>query len=321
MARSPQLGVCFPREFHPSLVIEWAERLELGGADQLWVIEDCFYTAGVSLAATALARTERLTVGIGIMPAVARNAAITAMEVATLERLAPGRVIAGIGHGVQDWMDQIGARPKSPVTALSEVIAAVRRLLAGETVTVDGRYVTLRDVRLDPPPDMPPPVLAGVRQPRSLAAAGQVADGVVLAELTGPTAVRQALAHANAAGQFDAVVYTSFTIDDDRRTARRGFAEFVVETIERGGTVGLRATPFYDELVALAERDGAEGVAKAPDDWWIELGAVGTPDDAAAHIDALATAGATSVAFFPPQFVDEARTQVGRLLADVVAHR
>ncbi len=116
-------------------------------------------------------------------------------------------------------------------------------------------------------------------------------------------------------------VYTSFAIDDDRQAARRSFAEFVVEMIEQGGTVGLRATPFYDELVAVVERDGAEGVANAPDDWWIELGAVGTPDDASAHIDALAAAGATSVAFFPPPFVDEARHQIDRLLVDVVARR
>ncbi len=54
------------------------------------MIEDCFYTAGISLAATALARSESLTVGIGILPAVARNPAVTAMEIATLAQLHPG---------------------------------------------------------------------------------------------------------------------------------------------------------------------------------------------------------------------------------------
>ena len=87
-------------------MIEVAERLEADGLDQLWVIEDCFYTVAPSLAAAALARADRLQVGLGILPAVARNAAVTAMEIATLERLAPGRVIAGIGHGVQTWMEQ-----------------------------------------------------------------------------------------------------------------------------------------------------------------------------------------------------------------------
>ena len=86
----PAIGMGFDRTVPPPFVLEVARRLEDGGADQLWVIEDCFYTAGVSLAASALAVTERLQVGTGILPAVARNAAITAMEVATLCGLAPG---------------------------------------------------------------------------------------------------------------------------------------------------------------------------------------------------------------------------------------
>ena len=137
--RRASVGMCFPQEFPPSLVREFAQRLDVGGAEQLWIIEDCFFTAGVSLAATALAVTERLTVGLGILPAVARNAAITAMELATLYGLAPGRVLPGIGHGVQSWMEQIGVRPQSPLTALEEVITTVRRLLDGETVTFHGR--------------------------------------------------------------------------------------------------------------------------------------------------------------------------------------
>ena len=181
-----RLGVCFPRELPAPFVREVARRLEDDRLDQLWVIEDCFYTTAPSLAATALAVTERLEVGIGILPAVARNAAITAMELATLAQLAPGRLLAGIGHGIQEWMDQIGARPASPLTALDEVITTVKRLLHGETVSFAGRYVRLDDVVLDPPPEIAPPVLAGVRGPKSLDLTGRVADGLILADLRGP---------------------------------------------------------------------------------------------------------------------------------------
>lgn len=160
----PNVGMCFDRSLPAPFVVEVAEGLEAAGVDQLWVIEDCFYTAGISLAATALARTETLTVGIGILPAVARNPAVTAMEIATLAQLAPGRLLAGIGHGVQEWMDQMGARTPSPLTTLEEAITIVRRLLHGETVTVEGSVFTMRDVALGaPPPDPRPcwPVFAG----------------------------------------------------------------------------------------------------------------------------------------------------------------
>ena len=79
-AMGMNVGMCFDRSLPAPFVVEVAETLEEAGVDQLWVIEDCFYTAGISLAATALARTEWLTVGLGIVPAVARNPAVTAME-------------------------------------------------------------------------------------------------------------------------------------------------------------------------------------------------------------------------------------------------
>ncbi len=46
--------MCFDRSLPASFVVEVAEILEAADVDQLWVIEDCFYTAGISLAATAL---------------------------------------------------------------------------------------------------------------------------------------------------------------------------------------------------------------------------------------------------------------------------
>lgn len=154
----PNVGMCCDRTFPPAFVTEVAEHLDRHGVDRLWVIEDCFFTAGISLAA-AVARTERLRVGLGILPAVARNPAITAMELATLAGLAPDRVVAGIGHGVQDWMEQMGARSASPLTTPEEVITVVRALLAGERVSFHGHHVILTDVALEQPPSSPPPVL------------------------------------------------------------------------------------------------------------------------------------------------------------------
>lgn len=318
--RSPTLGMCFPRDLPPALVGEFAARLDTGGIDQLWIIEDCFFTGGVALAATALARSERLTVGLGILPAVARAPAVTAMEVATLASLGPGRVVAGIGHGVQSWMAQMGVRPDSPLTALEEVVTVVRRLLSGDTVTFDGRYVRLAGVALDRPPDPVPPVLAGVRGPRSLALAGRVADGLVLAELSGPTAVRAAIRRAAATGPFPVVVYSALGIDSDRAAVRRDTAPWLCEMVAAPST-GLRAAPFFDDLAALVDRHGAAGVERMPEDWWTELAAVGDPDDVCAHIEALGASGATTVAFHPPPFVDEARIQRDRLLEDVVGRR
>ena len=55
-----------------------------------------------------LGATERLTIGLGLIPVPLRNVAVLAMELATLQRMFPGRLRVGVGHGVQDWMGQVG---------------------------------------------------------------------------------------------------------------------------------------------------------------------------------------------------------------------
>ena len=58
-----------------------------------------------------------------------RNPVYLAMEIATLERMFPGRIIAGIGHGVQSWMSAVGARAASPITALGETLSSLEACL------------------------------------------------------------------------------------------------------------------------------------------------------------------------------------------------
>lgn len=314
---APRLGMVFPRELPAHAVTEFARRLDDGGGDELWVIEDCFYTAGVSLAAAALAVTERLHVGIGIMPAPLRNPALAAMEIATLSGLAPGRITAGIGHGVQEWMAQAGVRPASPITTLREVIHAVRQLLRGETVTVTGQHVHLTDVQLVAPPDPVPAVLAGVRQPRSLAAAGEVADGVLLAEVTGPSAVRAAWArtgHSPDDPDFEIAVFASLIVARDRADARAIAAPLIAEWAAQR-VPALHDLPFAAQLFAWADARNVGAIAGMPDDWWGELGPIGTMDDAAAFIDGVHAAGARRVNLFPAPELDLARAQI----ADVAA--
>lgn len=297
MARAA-IGMVFDRAFPAGAIGEYARRAETAGIDQLWIIEDCFFTGGVSLAAASLASTDRITVGIGILPAVARTAAMTAMEIATLANIAPGRFVAGIGHGVQDWMGQMGVRPRSPLTALDETITQVRRLLAGDEVTFDGEYVHLDRVRLDQPPSVVPPVLAGVQQAKSLALAGRVADGVILVEGAGPTYVRWAREHAGDPEPFRLVTFTMCAVADDRREAYGWVSDFVAGLI-RERRPAFTVLPFFDEMLRRVEADGGAALVDMPADYWSEIGAIGTMDDALAHVAALEEAGVSSVNVFP----------------------
>jgi len=176
------IGVLMPGDTRPADMLAYARRAEDLGFDTLWVVEDCFLGGGIAETVAVLAATSSITVGIGILPAAARNPAFAAMELATVAGLFPGRVIVGIGHGMPGWLRQAGDWPASPLTMLRETLQAVSSLLRGESVTVQGRYVSLTDVRLAHPPEVLPPIVVGVRGPRSLRLAAELADGVVLAE-------------------------------------------------------------------------------------------------------------------------------------------
>lgn len=143
-----RLGVVFDRDLPPESLPSFAAELDGTTVSDLWVVEDLGWTGAISSAATALAATSRLRVGIGITPAPLRNPMLLAMELANLARLHPGRLAAGIGHGVQAWMRQVGAAAASPLSLLEETITSVRALLRGETVTLHGREVGLDGVRL-----------------------------------------------------------------------------------------------------------------------------------------------------------------------------
>jgi len=189
------LAAIFPPSQPPERLGAVAAAADSAGLEQLWIWEDCFAESGIATAAAILAATRRVTVGIGLLPVPLRNVALTAMEIATLSRLFPGRLTPGVGHGVLSWMGQVGARAESPMTLLREYTSALYALLRGETVTTHGRYVHLDDVTLAWSPAVVPPLLVGGIKPRTVALAGEVADGVIIPGGVSPAEVRTSVGH------------------------------------------------------------------------------------------------------------------------------
>jgi 5,10-methylenetetrahydromethanopterin reductase len=295
-----RIGFQIPCRLPASRIAPLARRVEAAGFDELWLVEDCFFAGGIAASATALAATERISVGIGILPAVARNAAFTAMEVGALAEAYPGRFTVGLGHGMRDWMRQIGAAPVSPLRSLGEHLDAVRRLLAGETVTAQGTYVQLDAVRLEFPPAVVPPVLAGVRGPKSLEVAGRFADGTLLAEPVTPAYLASAWASIRR-GQDEprphqVTGYSLCHLDPDPAVARDAVRPVLAAAItDPAWSAHLDPLNVADELDRITALPAGERAAAVPDEWVDELAVVGTLDDCARRIRELHEAGADSV--------------------------
>ncbi|MBK9943814.1 MAG: LLM class flavin-dependent oxidoreductase [Kouleothrix sp.] len=306
----PALGVMFRCQYPPELLRAFAGQAERAGFDELWIVEDCFWGGAIASTTAALGATERIAVGLGIMPAVARNPAFVAMELATLARLFPGRLLPGFGHGVAAWMQQVGALPASQLAALEETTLAVRALLRGERYSVGGRHVQLDQVQLDLPPRMIPPVALGVRGPKSLALAGRAADGTILAECAAPAYVawaREQIARgAAAAGRTEPhrlTVYAWCSVDADGAAARAKLRPVVAATLA-SAEAGVQLAPLAiaGAARAMAARGEAALCAEMPDPWLDALAVCGTPSEGAAAIERLYSAGADSVVLVP--FID-----------------
>ncbi|MFK0248963.1 LLM class flavin-dependent oxidoreductase [Amycolatopsis azurea] len=296
-----RLGVRIPRELPAARLAGLARRAEQEGLDEVWIVEDCFYAGGIATAATVLAATEKITLGIGIMPAVARNPAIVAMEIAALAELHPGRLVAGFGHGVPSWMRQIDAWPKSALAAFEETLTVVRRLLAGERVSFEGKHVRLDEVELEFPPALPPKLIAGVRGPKSLAAAGRVADGTLLAEPATPEYVR-ATRELIGVESHTIAAYNWLALDDDPERARERARSDVASAIGPNSGPALEPLDFGAELlaeVAAAGDDRAELARRLRPEWIDRLSVSGSLDRCVEQVRALYAAGTESVVLLP----------------------
>jgi 5,10-methylenetetrahydromethanopterin reductase len=204
--------------------VQLAERL---GYDTAWITDTHLVCRElwVTLAACAAA-TSRIRLGPGVTVPHSRHVSVTASAVASLEELAPGRVVIGVGTGGSS-AQTMGLRLQDVgrVATLEAMGTSLRRLLAGERVRfetgIDGRLAWL-----DGPRSIPV-YLAG-SGPKMLETAGRVGDGAIVYATVRPDVLDAALAHVAAGaarsgrtlGDLDVALWAPASIGRDRAVAR-----------------------------------------------------------------------------------------------------
>lgn len=307
-ARNYSLGIMFRREYAPETLVSFARQAEASAFDELWVVEDCLFGGGIASATAALACTEHIKLGMGILPAVVRNPVFAAMEIATLERLYPGRFLPGFGHGVTEWMRQVGALPGSQLMALEEVMLAVRRLLAGERFSFHGQYVQLDDVQLVHPPARLPALVFGVIGPKSLALSGRVADGTILSEYAAPAYVRWARQQI-AAGQAQAdqqhehrlTLFVYACADTSTAAAHQRLRPMLAAAMA-SGDIDTKLAPMgiLPEVQHYRQAGGQAALeAHMPAAWIDEMTIAGTAEDWQRSIEGYVASGIHSIVLVP----------------------
>ncbi len=324
---SGRVGIVVGSAIAPEDVPAAAVAAEAAGLHEVWLAEDFFFTGGISGAAMALSATTEITVGLGVVSAMARHPALLAMEISTTSRVHPGRLIAGIGLGVPAWVRQMGLHPASPLTALRECVTSVKSLLRGETVDQTGDVYEFHDVTLTYPEPDPTPIWMGVSGPRMLRLSGEVADGTVLSVASSLSYVewarRQIDEGREIGGRTDdhpITVFAIYAVDDDGDAARQAARSTLAFYKQHGPNALTDVYGVSDELAALVDAGGYESLlAGMPDQWVEDLTIAGTPAECAEKIAAYHAAGAHSVALFP--VATDRVTEIVQLTAESVVPR
>lgn len=307
-----------------------AAKAEALGFDDVWIIEDYFYTGGIAGVLAAMEATSRVQVGSGILATQTRHPALLAMEVATITELYPGRFNFGIGLGVVSWLGQMGLAPKSPIGAMTECVAGLRALFNGENYSAKGEYFEFNDVQLIHPPSAHIPIHIGAMNNRMIELTGSIADGLVAGNTAGPkfvehakTLMRESALKNGRDIDHGVTCYVVFSVDDDSKVARQAVRPLVGFYLGIcGKTAHVDVYDYTDHLLQLLETGGVEYVQEHfPDSWLDELAVAGTPQQCADQIKRFEAAGVDTLVLLPQptasaeQLLEKAALEVLPLLA------
>jgi 5,10-methylenetetrahydromethanopterin reductase len=297
----------------------YVQYAEERGFHAVWQAESRLVREATVPMAAYAAVTDRIKVGSGVVNNWTRNPALLAATFSTLDDLAPGRVLLGIGAWWDPLAQKVGIDRRRPLTAMRETVTAVRALLADETVTFDGDFVHLDGVELDyvhqprRPKDVP--IYVGATGMQMMELTGEIADGVVLNYLVSPaydaTAMEHLAAGAARAGRdvddLDRPQLIVCSLDEDRATALDEARLLITQYLGQQPHI-MKASGVPQELLdeigqvltwpATAEQVEA-AAALVPDDVVQMLAAAGTPDECRAKVAQYVEAGCTCPILYP----------------------
>lgn len=299
--------------------MEYVRYAEQRGFEAVWQAESRLVReATVPLAAFA-AVTSRIKVGSGVIPIWTRNVGLLAATVSTLDELAPGRVMLGLGAWWEPLASKVGVHRHHSLQAMREVVTATRRLLALERVTYHGEFVQLEDVEIDivhgSRARRNVPIYIGATGDKMMELAGEIADGVVLNYMVSPAynarAMERLAAGAARAGRavagIDRPQLVVCSVDTDRAAALDRSRELLTQYLGQQPHI-VKASGVDPGLVEeigkiltwpASPADIQRAMRLVPDEAVQMISASGTPEECRAKVAEYVAAGATCPILYP----------------------
>ena len=301
--------------------VELSKAAEEAGFDNVWIADESpsppFRDATVSITAVLL-NTKRIVLGSSIFVPYTRHPALLSVFMSTLNELAEGRLILGLGPGGSLTMRPLGLEMwDRPVTAMREAIIIAKRLFSGENVSFEGEIFKVMDTYLPAPPKTKVPIYLAARGPKLLELAGELADGCLLSvpgEYVG-TAKESVEAGAKKAGRriedIQIVNISTLNPDPDKKRAIEAIRSRTAHMILDSPTIVHEKTGMdLARVEAAREAMRKEGRAKAlsliTDDMVEKMVIIGSPRQCAEKIEEQFKAGLNqTVLNIPGNIVNE----------------
>jgi 5,10-methylenetetrahydromethanopterin reductase len=299
--------------------LEYVRYAESRGFEAVWQAESRLVRDAIVPMAAYAAVTERIKVGSGVINNWTRNIGLLAATFLTLDDLAPGRVICGIGAWWDPLARNVGIDRRNALQAMRETVDVLRRLLAMERVTFHGEFHHVEGIELDvvhgrrEPRGVP--IYIGATGPKMMELTGEIADGVVLNYCVPPEYNREALeqltAGARRAGRalddLDRPQLVVCSVDLDREKALDTTRELLTQYLAQQPHIA-KASGVSPEVVSriqsiLGWPATHDQIRKAkhlvPDDLVTRITASGTPEEARAKVEEYRRAGCTCPILYP----------------------
>jgi 5,10-methylenetetrahydromethanopterin reductase len=299
--------------------MRYAQLAEQRGFEAVWQAESRLVREATVPMAAYAAVTERIGIGSGVVNTWTRNAGLLAATFSTLDDLAPGRILLGIGAWWEPLASKVGVHRHRTLEAMRELVEVTRRLLAMERVTFHGEFVNLDDVEIDiVHGDRSPkhvPIYIGATAMKMMELAGEIGDGVLLNYLVGPGYNRQAMEAlaAGAAragrtlGEVDRPQLVVCSLDPDRSVALDRARELVAQYLGQQPHI-MKASGVDESLLqeigsVLTWPATPEQIERAmqlvPDEVVQLITASGTPEECKAKVREYVANGCTCPILYP----------------------
>jgi len=199
---------------------------ERSGFDNVW-ITDHYNNRNVYVSLTLAATyTEKIKLGPGVTNPYMIHPVVTAQAVASLNEIAPGRVVCGIGVGDKTTLATVGIEQQVPLAAIRDSVQIIRDMTSGKESQLEGKAFRVSGARFFFKVGNPIPVYIGAQGPKMLSLAGEIGDGVLI-NASHIRDIQNALKFVKdgltrggrTMDKVDIAVYTSFSMAEDRAKA------------------------------------------------------------------------------------------------------